>query len=418
MPKLSAFTPTGMLKLSGAPSRAEVLYRSLVSALSGKNGGGFDMSQGTRMEVWAYAMAKCLARAAYAVERAGNQRTPLKASDLLPLLERAYLVVPSPGETRPERAATLAAIDALSGGGRFSDLASMLRSLLGSEFLALVPTAALTTGSPATPITPAVWPASPGAAHAPGNWVDARTASLYLQLLDPVTTIDGTTQSWCAYSWLDTSRVVSATWQAGATYAQGFAIVPTVPNGYVYQCTAPGTASATTEPEWPTAIGSTVVDSGVTWTCAATSSPALHLGQTITIQGENDAVAENLVVQGFSLTLPTVSGSQIAPSGAPCFLATFTKPHDMGATIVTGPFPYWASTQRQLIVVVTAAAAANREVRRKIDTYLGRGARGVDTWAIVAGTPSSVVGGTLGGVQVGGPMGTQTVGPFNYTASP
>lgn len=54
-----------------------------------------------------------------------------------------------------------------------------------------------------------------------------------------------------------------ATWQANTPYALNAFVQPTVPNGYVYRCTAEGTSGAT-EPLWPT-TGS-VTDNTVTWT--------------------------------------------------------------------------------------------------------------------------------------------------------
>lgn len=59
-----------------------------------------------------------------------------------------------------------------------------------------------------------------------------------------------------------------ATWAASTAYSLGAVRTPTTPNGYVYTVTTAGT-SAATEPTWPTTIGATVVDGGVTWTCAA-----------------------------------------------------------------------------------------------------------------------------------------------------
>lgn len=188
--QLSMFTPCGMLELTSEPSDAERIYNSIVSALGAP--GGFDMTPGTpqapnRMEAWAYAMAMMLARASYALVRAGNQAHPLTAYDLLPLLEQGYLVVPSPNDSVSERAATLAAIDALSGGGRLSDLASGLRQLLGADLLSVVPMASLLAQNATTP---KVYPSSPGGGGVGnGNFVDPRTEGQYLMTVDPVTLV-------------------------------------------------------------------------------------------------------------------------------------------------------------------------------------------------------------------------------------
>lgn len=57
-------------------------------------------------------------------------------------------------------------------------------------------------------------------------------------------------------------------WSTGAVYAAAARVIPTAANGLYYQTTAGGTASAT-EPTWPTTVGATVVDGGVTWICCA-----------------------------------------------------------------------------------------------------------------------------------------------------
>jgi len=59
------------------------------------------------------------------------------------------------------------------------------------------------------------------------------------------------------------------TWAATTTYAIGDQVVPlATPNGFYFRATAITTGtSAASEPTWPTTIGQTVVDSGVTWTC-------------------------------------------------------------------------------------------------------------------------------------------------------
>ncbi len=57
-------------------------------------------------------------------------------------------------------------------------------------------------------------------------------------------------------------------WVAATNYSAGDRVVPTVANGYYYEVTTDaGSSHATTEPTWPTTIGNTVVDQGITWTC-------------------------------------------------------------------------------------------------------------------------------------------------------
>jgi len=55
-------------------------------------------------------------------------------------------------------------------------------------------------------------------------------------------------------------------WQASTAYVVGNIVRATSvqATGLVFRCTVAGT-SASTQPTWPTDIGSTIVDGGVTW---------------------------------------------------------------------------------------------------------------------------------------------------------
>lgn len=55
-------------------------------------------------------------------------------------------------------------------------------------------------------------------------------------------------------------------WATVTAYSVGAIVKPVTGNGLIYRATAAG-SSAASEPTWPTVIGATVVDSGVTWTC-------------------------------------------------------------------------------------------------------------------------------------------------------
>lgn len=399
---LSMWAPCGMLELSSAPSYAETLYTSLVSQLSP----AFDMTQGTRMESWAYCVSMGLARAKYALDRASNQKHGDTASDLLPVLEQAYQVIPPVGAGIAQRAAVIAAIDALMPGGRFGDIAGQLSTLLGSDFLGLLRTSDI-IANPAAPLT---YPATPG--NGPGNWVDQRSPLLWLGLVDPVAK---TGSQWVTYETLDTESIVDTPWQAGQTYAVGATIIPDAsPNGLVYQCTTAGT-SGSVEPTWPTVIGNTVTDGlGLVWTCVQTTSPLLHVGQTVTVQGENRRTSELVTVTDVALTPPSGANASFGV----CFQANFTKAHDVGATVVTGPFPYWWSTQRQLTVVVTPSASVDAEKRRQIDDLMRKPSRAVDTWAIVAAASQTNTGGVIGSFAIGDAIGTSPIGSFNFKGTP
>jgi hypothetical protein len=58
------------------------------------------------------------------------------------------------------------------------------------------------------------------------------------------------------------------TWTTARAYARGDFVRPITNNGFCYQVTsAGGTSHAATEPTWPTTVGLTVTDNGITWTC-------------------------------------------------------------------------------------------------------------------------------------------------------
>lgn len=55
-------------------------------------------------------------------------------------------------------------------------------------------------------------------------------------------------------------------WAASTAYSKNSYRLPTVRNGFMYKVVTAGT-SGSTQPTWPTEIGATVVDGGVTWRC-------------------------------------------------------------------------------------------------------------------------------------------------------
>jgi hypothetical protein len=102
-------------------------------------------------------------------------------------------------------------------------------------------------------------PTFPNALYAAGSiYVDATAADVAYQ----ITTSFGLT---------------ATTWTTNSTKITGNLCKPTTPNGYVYAVTATsgktsGLSHATTEPTWPTTVGNTVVDNGLTWICAGVDS--------------------------------------------------------------------------------------------------------------------------------------------------
>ena len=54
-------------------------------------------------------------------------------------------------------------------------------------------------------------------------------------------------------------------WSTDTAFAVDDVVVPTTSNGYRYAATVAGSSHASSEPTWPTTVGDTVVDNGVTW---------------------------------------------------------------------------------------------------------------------------------------------------------
>lgn len=130
--------------------------------------------------------------------------------------------------------------------------------------------------------------------------------------------------------------------------------------------------------------------------------PASHIleeGDVLVVEPERQPQTEVVTVTAVS----TVGGELR-------FTATFNNPHNTGSVCSTAPFPYWVSTKRHSLVVLSAAAAADPERRRLADDVMRRFARAVSTWDLVGlDTPSSA-----GPFRVGvGLVGVTPIGLVN-----
>jgi hypothetical protein len=68
------------------------------------------------------------------------------------------------------------------------------------------------------------------------------------------------------------SMSTPSAWVASTNYALGSTVVPTVANGKWYRCVVDAGSAGGSQPTWPTTVGTTVVDSGITWVCESTHS--------------------------------------------------------------------------------------------------------------------------------------------------
>lgn len=125
-----------------------------------------------------------------------------------------------------------------------------------------------------------------------------------------------------AASW-GTSRANST------AYTVGDVVRPATSNGYVYQCVVAGT-SAGSIPTYPTVIGTTVTDGGVTWVCQGTGAlvvdaadPAWTTSNPGTLAGSHIVFYKDTGTAGTSpvILFWDLGGTQTASNGG-AFTAT------------------------------------------------------------------------------------------------
>ncbi len=288
MPRFSMFTPFGALAFSSQPSRVENIYRATVANL----GSSYDTTPGTNVEASVYASSRELARARYVLDRAVNNADPLKATEMLPVLEAEYGLTPGPTDILPARRRALAARKLLPKGATYANITNSLATLLGSGFLAYRVTQAVEAAN---------YPSAGGAS--PGNFARVGTQLKVVRL----------------------STAISM-----------------------------GLGSPQTVAYTPFAITSGQV--------------TLTVGDVLVVDPAIPGITERVTVTASSATTIT---------------ATFAKPHDAQTLATTQLYPYWTSSQRHAMVVVTPAVAFDGDKRRQIHELMARIARGVSTWDIV-----------------------------------
>ena len=134
MPKLSAFTPLGVLRLQSIPSEARKIYNALAASL-GKPGENYSIKTGTREDAWCYANAIAFAVAHLTLIHAGLQIKPDSVYEYLADREDEWGIVPPPNASIIERRGALAAAEILPRGARRESVTAALAALLVGDFV-------------------------------------------------------------------------------------------------------------------------------------------------------------------------------------------------------------------------------------------------------------------------------------------
>lgn len=100
----------------------------------------YSTEEGTRMRAFCYAQAMHAARVRYTLEHAGFQLDPLKVTEMLPLREEEYGLIPGFNDSIDERRAALAARLLAPKGGWYNNIKNALLTLLGDSFVQYAPT--------------------------------------------------------------------------------------------------------------------------------------------------------------------------------------------------------------------------------------------------------------------------------------
>ena len=94
---------------------------------------------------------------------------------------------------------------------------------------------------------------------------------------------------------------VNSDWAASTAYSASDRVVPTSANGYKYEAQGAGTSDSG-EPTWPTTIGDTVVDNGVTWENVGEVHVSTEFKLALSSGGLASAVAGDPLDIGTSVT--------------------------------------------------------------------------------------------------------------------
>jgi hypothetical protein len=389
--RFSVFAKCGHLRLTSKPSDAELLYTSKIAGL----GDQFNVTEGSRMDALCYAQAMGEARMRRKLDRAVNQQYPSRLVDCLEKREAEFQVVPSPGDTVTQRRATLEARYLLPLGCNKNNVENALTSLLGPDFIAY----RTTTTSEAVLSPPAI-------GGQPMNLQRTDVTRKRVTFIDPVTTT--ALPVVIRYSLAEGVALTDADALVVEPETRGITETVAVTHGYS-----------------STVLKFATVTTAVTTTGAHTVNYTQALGATPLAEGDVlgfilpteyvriDAITATTLTATFSKlhTFLTPTGIPVSTWPGNALVATFANAHGVGCIGTTMPYPYWSSTKRHSLIVLTAAAAASLDVRRKVHALMKRIAREVSTWEIVVESTPGHTGAFIIGTST---LGGHTLGDITY----
>lgn len=133
-------------------------------------------------------------------------------------------------------------------------------------------------------------------------------------------------------------------------------------------------------------------------------------GHTLTV-GDRLVVEPEILGRAEVVTVEAVG----TDGDALTFTATFNEAHEPGCVAAQMPFPAWTSSQKSLLVALSANGAVDPVARGKADKLLGRILSGVTTWALCPTSGAGTIGPWTIGDPLLGQIGRNPIGTITVT---
>lgn len=135
--------------------------------------------------------------------------------------------------------------------------------------------------------------------------------------------------------------------------------------------------------------------------------PAIPAGEDHTLAVNDRLLVEPEILHRAEVVTVTAVGLD---GDTPMFTATFDNAHEPSAWATQMPFPAWTSTERALLVALTADAISDPETRRKANVLLLRILPSVTTWSLCWLSGAGQIGPWTIGDPVLGQLGHNPIG--------